>query len=193
MTKEEIIKLAAEAGVNAAKKFMDQETKRKIKSRHDRRLRNTRLLLKHYPMLKEHSEKSVCSIQQLSDPENAIDVLDNLERLDDETYIQAIKRSATRTKIILAHIQEMVGLYEMYCQRSGKDEDLRRYRILWARFFDGKQTAELAAIECVDERTVQRDVKEAVEKLSALIFGIDGLTQMSETCRLHVDSDQSII
>lgn len=185
MDKTEIIKLAAEAGVTAAIKFMDKEYERRTKAKFDRRLRNTRLLLSHYPMLAAHSEKALYSISQLEDgncvdeakcDEDIMEVLEGKDQFDNETYIQSIKRSATRTHIILAHIQEMMAIYQIYCERSGKEEDPRRYRVLQAKFFDQKSNTEIAVSENVDERTVRRDINEATQKLSALIFGIDGLT-----------------
>lgn len=51
MDKEQIVKLAAEAAVNAAMNYIAQQNV-KEKSRHDKRLRNTKLFLKHYPLLK---------------------------------------------------------------------------------------------------------------------------------------------
>ena len=176
MTKDEVIKLAAEAGTNAAIKFIKNEYEKRSRSRFDRRLRNTRLLLNHYAMLVEHSNHSISSVKQLEENEDAFDILDSIDELDNETYIQSIKRSATRTRIILEHVNEMVSLYEIYCERSGKQEDPRRCRVLKAKFFDCESTADIAKFENIDDRTVRRDIGEAVKTLSALIFGIDGLT-----------------
>ncbi|MEA4834977.1 MAG: hypothetical protein VB133_07580 [Anaeromusa sp.] len=176
MTKDEVIKLAAEAGTNAAIKFIKKEYERRSHFRFDKRLRNTKLLLSHYVMLEEHSKRSISNVRQLETNEEAFDVLDSIDDLDNETYIQSIKRSATRTRIILAHIQEMVAIYEIYCERSGRTEDPRRCRVLKAKFFQSMSNADIAATESVDERTIRRDLTEACQKLSALIFGIDGLT-----------------
>ncbi|MDD3157452.1 hypothetical protein [Anaeromusa sp.] len=183
MTKDEVIKLAATTAVDATLKALEREKRKQVKSRHDRRLRNTRLLLKNYPLLREHSDQSIYSVKQLDEPANAIDLLDNLENLDNETYIQSIKRSATRTRIILEHIETMTKIYEAYCQGTGKEEDMRRYRTLRARYFDGVSVEQIATDESVDTRTIYRDINAASEKLSALIFGIDGLSAMSETCQ----------
>jgi len=50
MDKEQIVKLAAEAAVSAAMNYLAQQSQKEKKSRHDKRLRNTKLLLKHYPL-----------------------------------------------------------------------------------------------------------------------------------------------
>lgn len=188
MDKTEIIKLAAEAGAKEALRYIDQHKRKQIKSRHDHRLRNTRLLLKHYRLLQEHSRNSVYSFKQLddvdgasADPDNPIDLLDQLDSLDHDTYIQSIKRSATRTKIILEHIDAMMGLYAVYCCQSSRKEDQRRYRVVQARYFNEQSVDDIAADECVDTRTIYRDINDGVETLSALIFGIDGLDMMSQT------------
>jgi hypothetical protein len=43
MDKELIVKLAAEAAVNAAMNYLAQQNQKEKKSRHDKRLRNTKL------------------------------------------------------------------------------------------------------------------------------------------------------
>jgi len=189
MDKAEIIKLAAEAALKHFEKLQQQD----IKSRHDKRLRNTKLLLKNYQMLKDHCQLSVSNLQQLSNTENAIDVLDSIELLDSSTYVNAIKRSTTRTFIILKHIEDMLVLYQIYCNRSGKDEDQRRYRVMHKHYVEQRKIEDIAAGENIDRRTCYRDIDDACEKLSALIFGIDGLTQMSQTCHLRDNPTRNII
>jgi hypothetical protein len=167
MDKDQIIKLAVEA--------VREYDEKNRKSRHDRRLRNTRLLLKNYLLLREHCEKAVYEKQNPLEDDNAIDVLDTIEAYDHETYIKAIKSSVTRTKIILAHIDEMMKIYKILCDTSPRPEDKRRYRILCATFFHDEEMNVICKNENVDKSTFYRDIREGVEKLSALFFGIDGL------------------
>ena len=170
------------AGVQAAADRMEEDRKRERKGRYDRRLHNTRLLLKSYRVLKHHALGAVSTGAQANGiRENAVDILDSLddERIDDTLYIESIKRSQQRTQIIIEHIDEMVRYWRIDCEQSGKEEAIRRYRIIWDTYLgDDQVTAEeLAEREHIERRTVYKDIKAAMRPLSALIFGIDGIRQ----------------
>lgn len=173
MNKDQIIKIAVEAALE----YTDKQRQKQLKSRHNRRLRNTRLLLRNYSLLKDHCTKSVYTLQQTS--ENAIDILDSLKNFDSTTYIESIKRSVTRTHIILTHIDTMLELYQAYCEKSKVPEDKRRYRILVAAYFENIEMSVIVKREGIEERTYYRDIRDACEKLGALIFGMDSLIDAS--------------
>ena len=71
----------------------------------------------------------------------------------------------------------MLNLYKTYCEDSGKQEDLRRWRVAKALYVDDQPATvqELADREFVAEKTIRRDVDSICEPLSALLFGIDGI------------------
>lgn len=170
------------AGVQAAADRMEEERKREHKGRYDRRLHNTRLLLKSYRALKHHALGAVSTGSQANGiRENAVDILDSLddERIDDTLYIESIKRSQQRTAIIIEHIDEMLRYWKIDCEQSGKDEALRRYRVVYDTYIGPEQISadELAERENIERRTVYKDIKAAMRPLSALIFGIDGIRQ----------------
>ena len=73
----------------------------------------------------------------------------------------------------------MLRYWRIDCDQSGKDESMRRYRIIWDIYIsDNPATAdEMAARENIERRTVYKDIKAAMRPLSALIFGIDGIRQ----------------
>ena len=170
------------AGVQAADERMEANRQRERKGRYDRRLHNTRLLLKSYRALRHHALGAVSSGGQVNGvKENAVDILDSLDdvRIDDTLYIESIKRSRQRTQIILEHIDEMLRYWRIDCEQSGKDEALRRYRIIMDTYIrdDPVPAEELAEREHIERRTVYKDIKAAMRPLSALIFGIDGIRQ----------------
>ncbi len=172
--KEQIAKWAAEAALE----FVEKRQEKEKKSRYDRRLRNTRLLLRNYGLLKNHCEKSVYNLQQIP-VDNAIDILDAIDKMDGTAYIESIKKSVTKTYIIINHVDRMLELYEVYCQKSKQEEDRRRYRVLIASYFDSVEVSEIMRRENIEERTYYRDMRDAIDILSALIFGIDSLQDMS--------------
>ena len=174
------------AGVKAATDRIEEERKKERKGRYDRRLHNTRLLLKNYRVLKHHALDAVHTGARANEviSENAVDILDDLEsmgfrKVDDRLYIESIKRSQQRTRIIIEHIDEMLRYWRIDCEQSGREEALRRYRIVVDAYIsDDQMTAEeLAQREHIEKRTVYKDIKAAMRPLSALIFGIDGIKQ----------------
>ena len=154
-----------------------EEQEKNKQLRYDKRLRNTKMLLRNYRELVSHSENAIYEASQVEDE----DLFDILEMMSSDTgnqyYVESIKISAARTRLIIEHVKEMLALYEIYCNRSPKPEDKRRYRTIYALYIadEPKTYEQIAEEESVEPRTVYRDVSAAVEKLTFLIFGIDGM------------------
>lgn len=174
---QKIYEQAAAIGAKEALKVFEQERKREYSKRADKRLRNTKLLLRNYHMLKQHAENSVFGRTQME--ESALDVLESMMSMyNDEVIIQSIKNSATRTAIIVSHIETMFGLYRSYCENSTSREiDMRRYEVVWDMYMADKTMSvkEVASKQNMSKENVYADVKVATERLTALIFGVDGL------------------
>lgn len=166
-----------DAGIKAGMDYIAKERMESRKGRYDRRLHNTRLLLKNYRSLKHYAEGAVYKAAQVK--ENAVDILDGLDDyvFDDGMYIESIKKSQQRTYIIIKHIDEMLHYYRIECEQSGKDEEMRRYRIIMAYYITDEKMSvdEIAESEYIERRAVYRDIKAAMKPLSALIFGIDSM------------------
>ena len=174
---KDIYEKAAAIGAKEALKTFEQERKKEYKGRSDRRLRNTRLLLRNYHMLKKHAEKSVFGRTQME--ETALDILESMMSMyDNEVIIESIKRSATRTAVIVSHIDTMFGLYEAYCDKSPtRDIDMRRYEVLWDMYMAEPTLSvkEIAYKKNMSKENVYADIRVAIERMTALIFGVDGL------------------
>lgn len=174
---KDIYEKAANIGANEALKMFKKEREKERGKRANRRLRNTKLLLRNYHMLKEHAENSVFGRIQMQ--ESAIDILETMMSMyDNEVIIESIKRSATRTAIIVSHMEVMFGLYRSYCEHtSSREIDLRRYEVVWDRYMADQALSvkQIAEKQNISVRNVYEDIKVATESLSALIFGVDGL------------------
>ncbi len=174
---QDIYEKAAAVGAKEALRVFEQERKREYKGRVDRRLWNTKLLLRNYHMLKEHAEKSVFGRTQIG--ESALDILESMMSIyNDEVIIESIKNSATRTAIIVSHVETMFGLYYSYCDRSTNREiDLRRYHIVWDMYMaeDKLSAKEIAEKQNISKDSVYSDLRVGIERMTALIFGVDGL------------------
>lgn len=167
---------AAQIGAKAALDKLEEERKKQVVKVKDRRLHNTKLLLKNYRFLSISADNAIYSKQQIK--ECATDILaDVMDIRDDEVIIESIKRSKSRTAIIVAHIDQMLSLYEVYCQQSKKECERRRYDIIFDYYISDEKMSigQIADKMCLVRQTVYNDIKAAEMALSALLFGIDGI------------------
>lgn len=180
LSKEELKELMEKAAIAGAKAGIDRyemELKDRQKKHRDKRYHNTKLLLRNYRMLRINAENSVFGRSQME--ESAADILDNMMNMyNDEVIVESIKTSATRTAIIVSHVKTMIHMYQICCEQSGNEIDKRRYDIIYGLYIsDPKVTRkELMDKWNISSDTTYTDEKIAIERLSALIFGVDGLT-----------------
>lgn len=179
LTKEELVDLqikAAEIGARTALEKLEEEKKKMHKEIVDKRLHNTKLLLQNYRMLKLNKNNAIYNQRQMK--ESAVDILSNMMSLyDDEIVINSIKRSATRTAIIISHVEMMLKLYKSYCESSKKKWEKRRYDIIYDFYISNqpKSIGQIAGQYHYSKQTIYDDISAAESALSALIFGIDGI------------------
>ncbi len=180
LTDEELKRIyerSAVIGAQEALKRFEQERKNEIGQRADRRLRNTKLLLRNYRMLKKHAENSVFRRAQMD--ESAFDILESMMKSrDNDVIINSIKDSAARTAVMVSHVEAMLGLYAAFCEKSpNKEIERRRYDVVWDMYIaeDTLSAKEIAQKKNMSKENVYVDLRVAVERLAALIFGVDGL------------------
>ncbi|MDO5397171.1 MAG: hypothetical protein Q4G33_04505 [bacterium] len=172
MEQSEIIRIAAETAARTAISEYKKEREKAVRINKDKRLRNTKLLMKNYRSLKAHVQNAVCDIGDAD--ENAVDILELMwDTGKSEAVVESIKRSALRTYIIINHIDAMLAAYYKMCQRSEVAQ--RRWEILKRKYIDDNpmKNSEIAEIYFINPRTVQKDIDCACSQLSTLIFGID--------------------
>lgn len=177
---EMAVQRGIDTGIKSAMSYIDTERKKARKERQDRRLHNTRLLLKNYRILKIHAKNAISSSNQIKAAgENAIGILDSLDadELTDGLYIESIKKSQERTAIILSHIDMMMELYRAYCYNTGNAEDIRRYRVIMENYIEEpkKSAQDIADTYGIEKRTVFKDITTAIKPITALFFGIDSM------------------
>lgn len=176
-------KVGAEVGATEAAKAIEREKKRIRKQQYDRRFHNTKLLLRHYRTLNEHYHHAVFDTGTAeAESESFAEIMQamNADISDEALYIESIKQSCMRTKIIMAHVNKMLECYEIMCNRSKRKDDKRHWRILNALYIsESAMTAvELAKKENIDKRTVYRDIDICISDLTALLFGVGGVENL---------------
>lgn len=181
MSEEEVHSVVKAAASTAAEKAIEVYNRQKEEQKEavrDRRLRNTHLLLKNYRMFKQSSEESVFSLAHMETEESAADIIESMMNIyDDEVIVDSIKRSAARTAVIVAHVDNMLLLYETYCRHTcGDYVAVRRYEVMYDAYIAEVPLSkkELAEKYNVSKDTIYMDLREAKKNLAALIFGVDG-------------------
>jgi len=173
---ERMMKQAAKVGAATALEKLGEEKERHNRDNGKHRLHNTNLLMKNYRVLKTHAENSVFDASKMD--ESATDILINMMSLkDDSMIIDSIQRSAERTAIMMAHVDAMLELYRVYCEKSSNNLDSRRYDVLyWLYIAEEPMTVEeLASCYHISKESVYSDKNTAIRTLSMLLFGIDVL------------------
>lgn len=178
---EAIIRETAKLAALESARAVLKEQAQKAAGRADRRLHNTKLLLKNYRMFKKHCTGAVYTDESGehdgSEEETALELLDMMLQRNNAITVESIRNSCRRTKIMIRHIDAMLGLYETYCAQSDNEALKRGLRIIKAMYIDetAKPVEQIAMQKNVSARQVYRDHDAAVDKISMLMFGIDGL------------------
>lgn len=172
----------AEVGAKAAVKAMERERKAYRKRQYDWKYHNTKLLLRNYRRLNAYYENAVFSTVDAEEAdENFEDIMRGLGRLaDEEIFVESIQKNYIATKIIMTHVNKMLECYRIMCQRSGRQDDARHWRVLEGLYIaDDYTTAEeIAKREHIDKRTVYKDVDVCAADLTSLFFGVGGIEHL---------------
>jgi hypothetical protein len=170
ITERQLKTITQIASREAIQAYSEKQEKEK-QERHDRRLRNVKLLLKHYRSFKKHCENVKLDIEEV-DVRLAYVTIDS-----DEFKLESIKRSKKKTLVMVKYTEKMMNVYKVMSEASDDPEEKRRYQIVHDLYFsdDKKTVEEVAACQNVVDRTVYRDVEKACKDLAVLLFGIDGV------------------
>lgn len=172
--RREIISIAAQVAIE--KYLKSEETQRK--ERRDRRLHNTKLLLERYRSFVVHSESAVYDATQVEDDMDFESLLDLMDCKHEQVSVESVRDSVARTRLLLNHVDMMLGYFKYHCEHSPRAEEARRYRVIHLSYLvpeeEQKTFQEIADDEGVDISTIYKDQKVAIRQLSALLFGILG-------------------
>ncbi|EDT74765.1 hypothetical protein [Clostridium butyricum] len=143
----------------------DNKQKRKYR---EKAFRNTKLLMDNYRDFKNHIEYSISDVNELQ----GIVELDLKKNDCDELFILSIKQSKVKTLIMTSHIEAALLILEEEQERTGTHE---RYDALVKYYLENKSYEKIAEELNAGKNTPSRWVREMIDRLSVLLFGIDGL------------------
>jgi hypothetical protein len=142
---------------------------------------NMRTLMESYLDLVEHYEKIKYRAKDIEDYLENMDIFGvDAETEDGEIRIEAIKRSKTRTLIMVTQIQTAIGMLKKDMESKNEYEKYQTITMLYMdqskRGMKFNQRVQLVAddIKCA-EMTVRRWNNEMLNKLAVKLFGVDGL------------------
>ena len=138
------------------------------KEQHDRRFRNTELLVKNYRKLSAHCENLP---EQIGIIHQEID-MGLLEHID--LNLKEVMKSKQKTKMIMDYIDAMLLAYRSLAERGGEVAN-RRHKILRDMYLKPDYENPTALMERygVEKTTLYKDLKKAIEEFSVVLFGID--------------------
>ena len=173
----------AEIGAKAAVRAVERERKNYRKQQYDWKYHNTKLLLRNYRRLNEYYQHAVFDTDGAEEAD--IDFEDIMRSMggslaDEDIFVESIKRNYITTKIIMTHVNKMLECYKIMCERSGRTDDARHWRVLERLYIaDDYTTAEeIAQKENIDKRTVYKDIDVCAADLTALFFGVGGIENL---------------
>ncbi|VDG18560.1 hypothetical protein MUDAN_BIHEEGNE_03400 [Lactiplantibacillus mudanjiangensis] len=164
------IQLAAKVGVHA---YQDK-VKRAKQSAYEKKLRNTKLILTKYRFLEDHVKVGL--------PKLSEDDLDAISGIPSwELSIYSLVGYQARSKAMIAYIDAVLDQYKEDCLQSNDERVSRRFPTIWNLYLrpatiNRERVAELLNVE---RRTVGRDVADAIDDLSVLLWGADAINDLS--------------
>lgn len=160
---EEIVKETVAITIKEYEKNLNDRNKRKI-------LYNTKLLLKNYNELKNHSINAIYK----NIDEEVIDRMNGEEAnySDDKIFIESIRNSKIKTLIIITHID--VAL-ERVKQKHKIKGTIEKYKALELYYIKEKRKDDIAVELNCSTKSVSRWIKETEEDVAINVFGINTL------------------
>ena len=82
-----------------------------------------------------------------------------------------------RTKTLMAHVDVMLEAYRIRCAKALNQEEQRRYRVIYGLYIADEpvSTADMCDEEHIGQTTLYDTVNKAINDLSILIWGVDGI------------------
>ena len=192
ITAAEAAEIGARAAIERIKEEMakrERERRRERQELPERRQANVKLLLRNYRTLKAHAENAVYDAAECESPMEILE--DMMQGRDYSVKVESIMRSAARTAVMVEHIDTMLELYRLLCLDKHSPEWERRWRVVDELYIkpDGMTVPEIAEEYGVVAQSIYNDIGIACERITALIFGVDGLALNAERKRRENKGD----
>ena len=146
------------------KELAKEVIKELARQRKDKRLHNTRLLMKNYTALKNHIENVNEDIEEF-EIEVEMGSKDNL-------WIMSIARSKIRTAKMVAYVESAMDLVKEKFEKNSEAEKFRAFEMF---YLDKKTNEEIQEELNCGKNSPKRWSDLIIEELNILLWGIDAL------------------
>lgn len=170
----EIISKTAAEQTLAFHEKANEEVRQKEK---DKRLHNTKLLLKHYQELKLYTSKTK---EKKADDKLAQEdkkITATITFAEDEDIISSIKATTKRTVAMIRYIDNALETLEFMYKQEKNERD---FNILKKRYIEGCSIQTLAELYALNDRSIYKALDGVVDRLSVLLFGIYGIDKQGK-------------
>lgn len=141
-------------------------------AKYDKRYHNTKLLLRNYGDFKKHCKG--CS-ESLKEIDRTVEAWEQ-DYDTFENYLKSAKRTKERTQVIVGLIDSFLKSYKQDAIVRKDTNKLLRYKVINLVYIEDNLTYEqVAEVLEVDRSTISRYHNKAINELSVLFFGIEGL------------------
>lgn len=177
---EETFKRGAEYGAKAAIKAVERERAKIQQQQYDWKYHNTKLLIRNYRRLNEYFNNAVFELEEAEEIDDGFEEIMRLmqnRNTTEDVFVDSIKRNYLYTRIIMTHVNKMLDVYRIMCERSQRADDARHWRVLESLYLatDYTTAEKIAQAKHIDKRTVYKDIDVCISDLTALMFGVSGI------------------
>ena len=158
MTDIEIKRLAKEAALEAIKEIMYQKT--------DKRLHNTRLLMRNYNNLKEHINSNSDNVEII------VNIDDEVELKSDYVWLESVARSKTRTAKMMKYVDDKLKYLE---HKYENKQEFEKYDAFYLFYIEEKTNEEIQEELSCGKNSVKKWRDLIINELSILLWGIDAI------------------
>lgn len=158
MSEIEIKQIAKEAALEAIREVMFQKK--------DKRLHNTRLLMKNYNNLKEHISSKNENISII------VNFDDEVEIKSDYIWLESVARSKTRTAKMMRYVDDKINFLEKKYKEKQEYEKFRAFELLFIEEMTNEEIQE--ELNC-SKNIPKKWTDIVIKELSILLWGIDAI------------------
>jgi hypothetical protein len=166
MSKERLTKNQIELITKEVIKQLNAQQNKQKKEERDWRLGNVKLLLENYHGLKSHCEDIDLQLKTYEDTVFSLEAL----------TLETLMKHRLKTARMMRYFDRMLQHFRIDCE-NGTEEDQRRFKVIYHRYLsEGKWNVQKLCKELnVEQGTVYRDTKLAINDISILMFGLSSL------------------
>lgn len=158
MTDIEIKKVAKEAALEAIKEIMYQNT--------DKRLHNTRLLMRNYNNLKEHIKSKDDKVEII------VNINDESDLKSDHIWLESVVRSKTRTAKMMKYVDDKIKYLE---KKYKEKKEYEKFRAFELKFIEEKTNEDIREELNCSINMPKKWIDIIIKELSILLWGIDAI------------------